>query len=334
MALPDYAAQVFADATRISTLDPNGYPAIGSATYTTDTLVKATIAPALESGDDLVTKNASGNIAYHFKHGDMPKYFTVNLEMATPDPTLETLLIGGTLLNDSSAALTTPAAAPTSTPSATGGSLASGTYAYVITGVNQYGETVPSAATTGAVVTSGTGVGSVALSVISPGVGAVWTRIYGRVTGSMQLLATIPAATTTWTDTGAITPFGALPTVNTSAGPGVGVGQAPPNLGIVGNPYGVSLEFWGKAVLKGQQSVFLPYYRWVFPGCKNFHIDSREFANVGLPNIYIGEAYENANWGSGPFADWQFASTQVWQRARAGAATIPAIGFSSVPATA
>ena len=39
MSQPDFAAQVFADATRISTLDPNGYPAIGSATYTTDTLV-------------------------------------------------------------------------------------------------------------------------------------------------------------------------------------------------------------------------------------------------------------------------------------------------------
>src|ERR1039458_6384794 len=103
MALPDYAAQVFADATRISTLDPNGYPAIGSATYTTDTLVKATIAPALETGDDLVTKNAAGNIAYHFKHGDMPKYFTVNLEMTTPDPTLENLLIDrkSTRLNSS-----------------------------------------------------------------------------------------------------------------------------------------------------------------------------------------------------------------------------------------
>ena len=252
MALPDFAAQVFADATRISTLDPNGYPAIGSATYTTDTLVKATIAPALETGDDIVTKNASGNIAYHYKHGDMPKYFTINLEMANPDPTMEVLLVGGTLLNDSSIALVAPTAAPTATPSATGGSLASGTYVYELTSVNQYGESLPTAASTGAVVTSPTSVGSVALSVIVPGTGSVWTRIYGRSAGALQLLATIPATTTTWLDTGAVTPFGAVPTVNTTAGPGVAVGMAPPNLGIVGNPYGVALEFWGKAVLKGQ----------------------------------------------------------------------------------
>ena len=78
------------DATRISTLDPNGYPAIGSATYTTDTLVKATIAPALETGDDLVAKNASGNIAYHFEARRHAEVFTVrNLEMAT----LESVLI-------------------------------------------------------------------------------------------------------------------------------------------------------------------------------------------------------------------------------------------------
>jgi hypothetical protein len=334
MALPDGAAQVFADVTRISTLDPSGYPAIGSATYTTDSLVKVTFAPAVETGDDLVMKNAAGNIQWHYKHGDMPKYFTVTLEMATPDETMEHLLIGGVLYSDSSVALVAPAAAPTAAASPTGGSLASGSYVYELTSVNQYGESLPSAASTAAVVTSPTSVGSVALSGIAPGTGSVWTRIYGRVSGALQLLATIPATTTTWTDTGAIIPFGAVPTVNTTAGPGSAVGMAPPNLGIVGNPYGVSLEFWGKAVTKGQQVAYLPYYRWVLPGCKNFRNDSREFTNVGLANIYIGEAFENANWGSGPFGDWQFASTQVWQRARAGSASLPAVGLSSVPATA
>src|ERR1039458_728005 len=146
MALPDGAAQVFADVTRISTLDPSGYPAIGSATYTTDSLVKVTFAPAVETGDDLVTKNAAGNIQWHYKHGDMPKYFTVTLEMATPDETMEHLLIGGVLYSDSSVALVAPAAAPTAAASPTGGSLASGSYVYELTSVNQYGESLPSAA--------------------------------------------------------------------------------------------------------------------------------------------------------------------------------------------
>jgi hypothetical protein len=87
------------------------------------------------------------------------------------------------------------------------------------------------------------------------------------------------------------------------------------------------------AVLKGQQVSYLPYWRWSIPGAKNFHASSRTFSNTIMASSYTGEAFENANWGSGPFGDWQFASGQVYQRARAGAATLPSIGLSPVVAT-
>jgi len=44
--------------------------------------------------------------------------------------------------------------------------------------------------------------------------------IYGRAQGAEQLLATVPATQTSWTDNGTITPNGALPTFNNTAGIG------------------------------------------------------------------------------------------------------------------
>ena len=100
MALPDGAASVFAVATRVSVLDQYGYPAVGAATYATDQVLKATFTPVMETGVDLVQQNAAGDIIWHFKHGDMPKYWDVELDFATPDPTLESIICGGTLLTD------------------------------------------------------------------------------------------------------------------------------------------------------------------------------------------------------------------------------------------
>jgi len=332
MALPDGAAQVLAVATRLSVLDQNGYPAVGSNTFTTDSVVLATYAPTIEAGDDLVLKNAAGNIAVHYKHGDMPKYYTATIELTTPDPMFEQMLCGGVLLADSSAALTTPLAAPTGAPAITGGSLAAGSYYYKVTAANQYGETVATAESAAIVVASGVA-GTVTLTMPTLVTGQVYWRIYGRTIGAEQFLVQLPVATTTWVDLGTISPLGALPAANTSAGPGAQTGYAAPNLGIVGNPSGVSIEHWGMAVLKGQQVSYLPYWRWSIPGAKNFHASSRTFSNTIMASSYTGEAFENANWGSGPFGDWQFASGQVYQRARAGAATLPSIGLSPVVAT-
>ena len=147
MTLPDGAASVYAVATRISQLSPDGSVAVGAPTYTTDQLVKLTFAPAMETGDDLVLKNAAGNIAVRYKHGDMPKYYTATIDMATPDPTFEQLLCGGTLLGSTATALASPGTV-TATPAITGGSLAAGTYSYKVSAYNAYGETLTSAAAT------------------------------------------------------------------------------------------------------------------------------------------------------------------------------------------
>ena len=334
-ALPDGAASVFSSATRVAVLDQYGNPAIGSATYSTDQVLKAVLTPVMETGVDLVQQNANGDVVWHFKHGDMPKYWNVELDFATPDPTLEWIINGGTLLTDATVALTAPVAAPTATPSAGTGNWAGGSFFYAYSYANQYGETVTSPYSTATVVVAPNG--KATLTLVPGAAGAKYINIYrGTTSGQGQLLETIPAGSSFIDDGSYGTPSGAPAVVNTSAGPGTAtpVGYASPPLGTVGNPNGFSLEFWSKAIVKGVQAPYLPYYRWVIPMCKNFVPDVREASATGMANKYKGQAFENPVWGSGPFGDWQFPSTSVFQRARCSAATVPIIGFTNTPATA
>ncbi|MFH1838438.1 MAG: hypothetical protein ABH808_03020, partial [Candidatus Kuenenbacteria bacterium] len=111
------------------------------------------------------------------------------------------------------------------------GTLAIGTYYYRVTALTSSGETTPSTET------------SLTLGVIG-GVNVNWTaitgatsyKIYGRSTGAELFIAQVATGITTYLDSGAITPAGAMPTVNTtgnvylaSNGFGsVGIGTATP----------------------------------------------------------------------------------------------------------
>lgn len=109
------------------------------------------------------------------------------------------------------------------------GSLAAGTYYYRVSALNALGETL--ASTERAYVLASTG--SVRI-VWTNAVGATSYNIYGRTTGAEKLMANVDAQTQSlfvnlnapqtygvalsWTDDGSITPSGALPTANTTAG--------------------------------------------------------------------------------------------------------------------
>ena len=407
MAYPDGAAQVFSEVTRFTVLDVNGYPAVGANVFVTNQLLKATFTPVMETGVDLVTLNANGDIASHFKHGDMPKYYTMQVEVATPDPILHAMLCGGTVISDTTTALGTPTGTLLATAQTTLGTLAAATYGYRVSQYNQYGESLAMAEVTGTVASGSTG--TVVVSGAVPAAGALGLRVYGRTPGGEQLLGTIPnftsqatsaisgtgsvssltvtaltkaipagatftisgdtnspkivftclttagvgatavnvspsqSVTTTiaagaivpsFVDNGSATPAGSLPGSDTTAGPGTDTGYQAPALGIVGNVNGVSMEFWGKAVVNGTQASVLPYYRWVVPGVKNLHEEARTFDPSLQSNMYTGQAFENPNWGSGPFADWTYDSSKVFQYARAGRTTLPTAGLSPIAATA
>lgn len=108
---------------------------------------------------------------------------------------------------------------PTTSTSATGGTLADATYSYRVTAVINGFETLPSAAKTQ--VTTGGGVSTVtvawtAIAALAPYAGATAFKVYGRTGGSELLMGTVNMPTTTFTDTGSVTPAGALPTVSGS----------------------------------------------------------------------------------------------------------------------
>lgn len=103
----------------------------------------------------------------------------------------------------------------TVTPSASGGSLADGTYSYKVAVVVN-GITSPANATakTGIVAASG-GAGRNVIDftagLVAFPTATAW-KVYGRTGGTELLIATINAPTATYNDTGAVTPAGALPT--------------------------------------------------------------------------------------------------------------------------
>lgn len=106
-------------------------------------------------------------------------------------------------------------------PSASGGTLASGTYRYTVTATNASGETVRSNEQS-AVVTGPTGSVTVSWAAVT---GAVTYRVYRTAAGGASdtelFLAAVTAPDVDYVDDGGVVPSGAFPTANTAYNPGV-----------------------------------------------------------------------------------------------------------------
>ena len=107
------------------------------------------------------------------------------------------------------AALATPVNAAFAT-AGTGGTLAAATYYYRVSATDSAGTETLASAETSIVTTGATSTATVNWGAVT---GAAGYKVYGRTTGAELLIATV-GAVTTYTDTGAITPSGALPTAN------------------------------------------------------------------------------------------------------------------------
>ena len=94
-----------------------------------------------------------------------------------------------------------------------GGTLVAATYEYQVTALNANGETQPSP--TVSITTTATGSIEINWDAV---VGASQYRVYGRVAGSIGLLATVNG--TTWTDNGSVAVGAVPPTSNTTGGVG------------------------------------------------------------------------------------------------------------------
>ena len=91
--------QIQAVAMRIARLDGSGVPKPGANNlYVTDALTEMTVTPNYEDGDKVTVKNAAGSICIN--HEAPPNFLNagVELKLCTPDPYVEEMLSGGTVL--------------------------------------------------------------------------------------------------------------------------------------------------------------------------------------------------------------------------------------------
>jgi hypothetical protein len=94
-------------------------------------------------------------------------------------------------------------AAPTATSQNTGGTLAAATFSYKIAAVSAIGDTLASTAATVTIASGSTNQVTVTWSAVADARGY---KVFGRTSGSEALITTVGAGTTSFIDTGALTP--------------------------------------------------------------------------------------------------------------------------------
>jgi len=107
-------------------------------------------------------------------------------------------------------------------------------------------------------------------------------------------------------------------------------GWAAPSVGVDGNPNGVALEVWSKAIVNGKPAATNPYWHWIFPYTK-LHINgARMIGNDILATAFDGWGIGNSGFGGGPATPaWPYMADRAYAYARTD--TIPAaIGYQAV----
>lgn len=100
----DCRPQIQACAMRVARLYSTGVPAVGSQNhYVTDALVSLKWSTEIEDGEEIQVKNACGSLIVNSKDCDRLKWVNIELSLATPDPELSEILVGGTRLVDAGA---------------------------------------------------------------------------------------------------------------------------------------------------------------------------------------------------------------------------------------
>jgi hypothetical protein len=139
-------------------------------------------------GTDLITTLTMGNGG--FKEFVLSAPNQINVPITSPDPV-------------------------SASPSFSGaGSLADGSYAYVVTAVDAVGGEAASFETASITITNATVSADQATITWTPVVGAAGYRVYGRTSGAEGFLASVATSTTLWVDNGTVAPGAAVPGTN------------------------------------------------------------------------------------------------------------------------
>lgn len=89
----DCVPQIGVCRTRVASLDTDGTVLGGTTQYVTDALLKATLKPNFEAGDEIKEKNGCGDVYVDFKGADSLLWYDVEFEFLTPDPYLLGLIV-------------------------------------------------------------------------------------------------------------------------------------------------------------------------------------------------------------------------------------------------
>jgi hypothetical protein len=98
----DGAASLYCVAFRVAQLAPDGSTPAAGNMYVSDALIKLDFNPDIEAGPEIVQRNAAGNICILNRLPDLVKRLTISIQICTPDPELEQILSGGTVLTQTS----------------------------------------------------------------------------------------------------------------------------------------------------------------------------------------------------------------------------------------
>jgi hypothetical protein len=124
MAGNDCAASLYAVAMRVARLDSTGAtPAGATNMYVTNAMTVVSFKPVMQEGESRQTVNAQGLLCVDYQEPDQYRGWDVTIQLCAPDPELEELLLGGTLLTETGNTVGWAAPALRTVPNANGVSL-------------------------------------------------------------------------------------------------------------------------------------------------------------------------------------------------------------------
>lgn len=95
----DHAASIQGLALRVCKLGPTGAPLVGAENaWVTNAFMSMSFTPEYTEGDEIEEKGADGSVCVYYKMPDVLKRVTFELAICNPEPQLEEILVGGTVL--------------------------------------------------------------------------------------------------------------------------------------------------------------------------------------------------------------------------------------------
>lgn len=115
------------------------------------------------------------------------------------------------------------------------------------------------------------------------------------------------------------------------------IGYAAPEVGANPSGNGLALELWSAAMHDEGYDDAFPYERWLFPRESLWAAGTRSISADPMAVGFEGTGRQNPNYGNGPFNDWEYTSSRVFQHYRVpampdlsvnGLVTVPADGVT------